>query len=78
MVLDQDLFYSATNTTVPTLRNTTRQVVITYTAGVLRVTLAGTEVLNQAVTLPPFALVGWTASTGAITDRHMISNVTFG
>ena len=51
---------------------------INYNAGVLRVTLGGTEVFNQAVTLPPFALIGWTAATGGLTDRHMITNVTFG
>jgi hypothetical protein len=73
-----NLNYLATNTTIPTLRNATRRVVITYNAGIMRVTLGGTEVFNRAVPLPSNALIGWTAGTGGLTNRHMITNVTFG
>jgi hypothetical protein len=72
------LSYAATNATVPALHNATRHVVISYSGGVLHVTLDGTVVFNQTVTLPSSALVGWTAGTGGSTDRHLVTNAVFG
>lgn len=69
--------YAATSTAIPTLRNATRRVVIRYANGILEISLDGTVYLTQAVTIPPRALVGWTAGTGGLTNRHMVSNVTF-
>jgi hypothetical protein len=76
--LGDDISYASTATSIPALRNTTRHVVLQYAGGVLSVTYAGAVVLSTPVTLPPNAYIGWTAGTGGSTDRHMVSNVTFG
>jgi len=71
------LNYVATNTAVPILENSTRRVVIRYSAGVLQVSIDGVVYLTQPVTLAAQAYVGWTAATGGLTNRHAVSNVAF-
>ncbi len=72
-----NLLYAATNTEIPSLAGATRRVVIRYSNGTLQVSIDGTLYLSQAVTVPPMAIVGWTAGTGGSTDRHLVRNVTF-
>jgi hypothetical protein len=71
------LVFLATNSSIPPLQNATRRVVIRYTNGTLNVFIDGTLYLSQAVSISPWALVGWTAGTGGLTNRHSVSNVTF-
>jgi len=73
-----NISYAATSTAIGPLRGNTRRVIITYAGGVLQVSVAGVVVLNRSVVLPPNAFVGWTAGTGGLSNRHMITNVTFG
>lgn len=71
-----DLTFTATNTTVPSLRATTHVVTVDYTAaGHLVVQLDGTQVLDTAVQLQPSVLVGFTASNGGSDDNHIVRNV---
>jgi hypothetical protein len=37
--------------------------------------VGGVTKLNSTLTLPATAFVGFTASTGGLTDRHMVTNV---
>jgi hypothetical protein len=67
--------YAATNTTVPPLKNATRHVVVTTGGGRVKVTIDGTQVLDAGgVTIPASAIVGFSAGTGGMTDRHAITN----
>jgi hypothetical protein len=69
------LFWLATSTTVPNLRSAVRHVVVDVDAGVMRVSLDGTQYLSQAVTLAPRVLLGFTGATGWVLDNHQVSNV---
>jgi hypothetical protein len=67
--------FTATNTDVPALRNTTHPVEITITsASHIVVKIDGTQVLDKAVTLPSRVRVAFTAGTGALTDTHAVLN----
>jgi hypothetical protein len=67
------LAYNVTSTNIPTLRGATVHVDITVTGGRLSAVVGGTR-LDSTITLPASALVGFTAATGGLTDRHMITN----
>ncbi len=69
------LHWLATSSNIPNLRNATIHVVVKVANGLLTVSLNGVLALSTAVTLPPQALVGFTAGSGGITDRHAVSNV---
>jgi hypothetical protein len=70
------LVYSATSVAaVPALKNATRHLTVIVNAGQLNVKIDGLTVLTSTVTLPPQVLVGFTAGTGGVTDRHAVSNV---
>jgi hypothetical protein len=70
------LVYNATATNIPTLRNSTHHVDIVVSAGHLTVAIDGAPpVLDSTLALPSSALVGFTAATGGLTDRHMVTNV---
>ena len=57
------------------LRTGTHTVTVDYTGGHLKVALDGTQLLDQAVTLPPDVLVGFTGANGGSNDNHLVSNV---
>jgi len=67
--------WSATNTNVAGLRGAPHNVIVTFSAGLLTMTLDGAQVLTTAVALPPTLLVGFSAGNGGFTDRHAVSNV---
>ncbi|HEX7292189.1 MAG TPA: choice-of-anchor D domain-containing protein [Conexibacter sp.] len=69
------LFWLATSSTIPNLRTAVRHVVVDADAGVIRVSIDGTQYLSQAVTLPPNVLLGFTGATGWVLDNHQVSNV---
>jgi hypothetical protein len=69
------LAWLATSSAIPNLRTATRHVVVDLDAGVLRVSIDGTQYLSQAVTLPPNVLLGFTGATGWVLDNHQVSNV---
>lgn len=46
--------------------------------GRLVVLVGGTRVVNAAVTLPRNVLVGFSGSTGGLTDRHTVTGVRVG
>lgn len=71
------LTYVSTSTNIGPLRTGTHLVdVQVNAAGQLVVAVDGTTVLTTAVTLPVNAIVGFTGSTGASTDIHLVRAVT--
>jgi hypothetical protein len=56
------------------LRAGTHDVSVTVQGGVLVVDLDGQQVLALAVTLPPTVRLAYTASTGVMTDWHVVRN----
>lgn len=66
----------ATATLAQSLRGPPHLVRVQYQDGSLAISVDGSEVLAQAVTLPPQLLIGFSAATGAQTDRHGVSDVT--
>ena len=69
------LRWLATSTAVPALRGTARLVHVRESGGTLLVWLDGVLAISQPVTLPPAVLVGFSASTGTLSDNHAVSNV---
>ncbi len=69
------LVYVATTGAVPPLRNATHHVDVVVLGGHVKVSIDGAPVLDQAVAVPNQALLAFTAGTGGLTDRHMITNV---
>jgi hypothetical protein len=69
-----ELHWLATTSSVRSLLGPD-QVTIVLDSGVLTVTIDGTQVMSQAVTVGPKVLVGFTGSTGSLTDIHSVSNV---
>ena len=66
----------ATNTNVPDLRSGTRAVVVRVSGSTVTISIDGTQVLNATVpSLPPTAIVGFTAATGGSNDVHAVTNV---
>jgi hypothetical protein len=61
--------------TIPELRAGPVPVTVIVSGGVMTVVVAGFTVLNEPVSLPKQAYVGFTAGTGSRTDRHLISSV---
>jgi hypothetical protein len=69
------LAWLATSTAIPNLRSAVRHVIVDSDAGVLSVSIDGTQYLSQAVALPPNVLLGFTGGTGWVIDNHQVSNV---
>jgi hypothetical protein len=70
------LTYSGrTSTAIPTLRNSTQTIDVQVAGGVMTVKVGGVTKLTSTLALPATAYVGFTASTGGLTDRHMVSAV---
>ena len=73
------LHYLATSTAIPTLHNGGPvQVEAAVVSGRLQVKVAGVQVLDTAVSLPANVLVGFSAGTGGLTNRHLVSAVKVG
>jgi hypothetical protein len=66
--------YLQTAVEIGQLRTGTHDVSLTVQGGVLIVDLDGQEVLEKAVTLPPTVVLAYTASTGVLTDWHVVRN----
>ena len=64
-----------TNTDIPPLRDSVRNVQVTVVNGVMTVSVDGITKLTRSVVLPPQVLVGFTAGTGGYDDQHAVSNV---
>jgi hypothetical protein len=57
------------------IQSATNHVVVQVASGWLTASVNGAQVLGLMVNFPQQALVGFTAGTGALTNRHMVSNV---
>jgi hypothetical protein len=69
------LTYSGrTSTAIPALRNSTQTIDVQVAGGVITVKVGGVTKLTSTLALPATAYVGFTASTGGLTDRHMVTN----
>ena len=69
------LTFATTTTTVPLLRPGTNRVSVSVRAGTMTVAVGGRPVLAAPLTVPPQALVGFSAGTGSNTDAHTVSRV---
>jgi len=69
-----ELHWLATDSAVRSLLGPD-QITVVLDEGVLTVTVDGVEVMDQVVTVGPKVLVGFTGSTGTLTDIHSVSNV---
>ncbi|MEV6924607.1 choice-of-anchor D domain-containing protein [Dactylosporangium sp. NPDC051485] len=68
--------FLASNTNIPDLRASARDVKIQVSGTTVTVLIDGTQVLSTAVpALKPTALAGFAASTGGFTDVHAVRNV---
>jgi hypothetical protein len=63
----------AATANVPGLRTGTHVVGVSVAAGKITVTIDGTQVLSQAVTLPPAVRLAFTGANASKTDDHVIS-----
>ncbi|HKO34426.1 MAG TPA: hypothetical protein VJY85_11835, partial [Candidatus Limnocylindria bacterium] len=70
------LTYLATSTAIPTLEGAGPvPVEVEVVAGRLVVRVAGSQVLDTAVSLPGQVLLGFGAGTGGLDNRHLVGNV---
>jgi hypothetical protein len=69
------LHWLATSTAVPSLRSGTHRIKVQALSGTITVWVDDTQVLSDAVTLPPKVLLGFTGGTGGLTDVHMVAGV---
>jgi len=70
-----NLTWAATSVGVPSLRTGMHHVAVAVVNGVLCVSIDNLPVLSTSVAVPPVVLVGFTAGTGGLTDRHLVSAV---
>ncbi|MBJ7519712.1 MAG: DUF1929 domain-containing protein [Solirubrobacteraceae bacterium] len=71
----QTLSWLQTTPLLTPLQNTTRKVRVTIAAGTVTVALDGVPMITRAVDLPNRLLLGFSAATGGLTNRHAISDV---
>ncbi len=69
------MHWLATANLAASLRSGTHHVKVELLNGTLTVTIDGTLVLTNAVTLGPNVLIGFTGGTGGLTDNHQVTNV---
>ncbi len=69
------LSYVSSTTSVPPLRSGTHDVGVSVVNGNLVVSIDGTQVLNTQVSIPRYALIGFSGGTGGMTDIHAASNI---
>jgi hypothetical protein len=68
--------YAATSTNIGNLRSGTHAVeVLVGPTGHLVVKVDGVQILDQAVTIPANALIGFSGATGGANDIHAVSNI---
>jgi hypothetical protein len=70
-----DSLHFVTSTTMVTALRATNHVVVTVDSGQISLSIDGTTVLSANVSLPPNVLVGFTGSSGGLTDRHAVDNI---
>jgi len=63
------------STNVPNLRSGSHVIHVTVTSNVLTASIDGTRAVQATVSLPPTVLLGFTGSTGKLTDLHQVSAV---
>ena len=64
-----------TSTNVPNLRSGSHLVHVSIASNVLTMAIDGTRTVQARVTLPPTVLLGFSGSTGKLTDLHQVSAV---
>jgi hypothetical protein len=69
------LHWLSTNTNILPLRNAPVHVVVTLADGAISMSVNGTNVLLQSVSVPSKVLLGFTGGNGGLTDRHAVTNV---
>jgi hypothetical protein len=69
------LNYIATSGVIASLVNAIHHITVTLNGGVLNVKIDGLTVVTTAVTVGPQTLIGFTAGTGGLTDRHAVSHL---
>jgi hypothetical protein len=69
------LTYAATANLAKSLHGSTTVGVTISATGEIKVTVNGTQVLDQTVAVPQNVLVGFTAATGAAYEQHAVTNV---
>ena len=69
------LHWLATANLSAPIQNATTHVKIVNAAGITTVYVNGTQALSQPLALPASAYLGFSAGTGAVDNRHAISNV---
>jgi hypothetical protein len=70
------LTYAATRNLATSLHGSTSVGVTVSATGEIKVTVAGTQVLDQTVPVPQNVLVGFTAATGSASEQHAVTNAT--
>jgi hypothetical protein len=70
------LHWLATANLAAALQNATHHVKVVSSAGTLTISIDGTQVLSQAVTVPTSAYLGFSGGTGGATNRHAIAHLT--
>jgi hypothetical protein len=70
------LHWLATANLAAALQNATHHVKVVSAAGSLTVSIDGTQVLSQAVSMPSSAYLGFSGGTGGATNRHAIAHLT--
>jgi hypothetical protein len=69
------LSYVSSTTSIPPLRSGTHDVGVSVVNGNLVVSIDGIQVLNTQVSIPRYALIGFSGGTGGMTDIHAASNI---
>lgn len=69
------LTWADSATAIPQLRGGIRHITVVVEHGLLTVTVGAAVAFTAPLALPATLLVGFTAATGARTDRHVVSNV---
>ena len=68
--------YTATSSSIPPMRNATQHVDVAVTGTAIAVKVNGVQVLTGTLTTATTGRVVFSAGTGGLTDRHMITNTT--
>jgi hydroxymethylglutaryl-CoA reductase len=66
------LHWLATANLVAKLQNATHQIKVVTSGGLITISVDGTQVLSQAVTLPSTAFIGFSGGTGSNYNRQAI------
>ena len=69
------LHWLSTANLISLLQGATNRVKVASAGGTVSVSVDGTQVLSQAVTLPSSAYIGFSGGTGGLNNRHAISHL---